>query len=77
MLKKILKKTHLKKMPSINVCILGGGGGTSNLMHILNPLLNKSISKLVGIISISDDGGSTGVLKMHTRQHRLATWESF
>ena len=50
-------------MPSINACILGGGGGTSNLMHILNPLLNKSISKLVGIISISDDGGSTGVLK--------------
>ena len=48
----------------MNVCIIGGGGGTSNLMRILRPLVeSRGIMSLTGLITISDDGGSTGILK--------------
>ena len=57
---------------SKNIIIIGGGGGASALLKILKPLVyNNLVNSLIGIISNSDDGGSTGLLR---REYDTSAW---
>lgn len=58
-------KAHMsEERPPTRVVVIGGGGGCSNLLHSLNPLCRAGlVDSLHGIITTSDDGGSTGALR--------------
>ena len=50
--------------PGARVVVLGGGNGSSHLLHALAPLLDKGeIASLHGLVQMADDGGSTGRLR--------------
>lgn len=50
--------------PGARVVVLGGGNGSSHLLHALLPLLKDgSIASLHGLVQMADDGGSTGRLR--------------
>ncbi len=54
------------------IVVIGGGGGGSSVLICLKELFyKKKIKSLVGLISTSDDGGSTGILK---KQYNTSAW---
>ncbi len=62
----LVQKSRAKKN-GVNVVTLGGGTGLSTLLSGLKTLVPGTIKRLSAIVTVSDDGGSTGRI---IRQHK-------
>jgi uncharacterized cofD-like protein len=50
-------------MPKIRAVAIGGGSGLAVLLRGLKPHVGESISDLTAVVTVSDDGGSSGRLR--------------